>query len=162
MSGAPNLSARAWPGKIRGSGSERSADRRPSQSFHLSNLSAPLDPLREKREHADRDAPQVLVPFSRREGCSVEEAAEIAGKSVRTMRLWCEQHHIGRHVGGGPWVVSRVALEMLLDGNQVALSAYLAGDRSGQTVVRYFERVGLQDLVQRWQNLGSAMSATAT
>ncbi|WP_267360600.1 MULTISPECIES: helix-turn-helix domain-containing protein [unclassified Methylobacterium] len=106
--------------------------------------------------------PQVLVPFSRREGCSVEEAAEIAGKSVRTMRLWCEQHHIGRHVGGGPWVVSRVALEMLLDGDHVALNAYLSGNRSKQTVVRYYERIGLLDLIQRWHNIGSAMSAMAT
>lgn len=162
MSGVSNLSARVRAGKIRGLGSERSSDRQLLQSFHLSDLSTPLDPLRVKRERSDCEVPQVLVPFSRNEGCSVEEAAENAGKSVRTMRLWCEQHHIGRRVGGGPWVVSRVALEMLLDGNDVALDAYLSGDRFCAPVVRYYERVGLADLIRRWQSNGAATSAMTT
>jgi hypothetical protein len=162
MSGVSNLSARVPLGKIQRLGSKRSSDRQPLQSFHLSNLSTPLDPSRPKRERSGREVPQVLVPFSRSEGCSVEEAAENAGKSVRTMRLWCEQHHIGRRVGGGPWVVSRVALEMLLDGNNDALDAYLSGDRFCAPVVKYYERIGLADLIQRWHSNGAAISAMTT
>lgn len=77
-----------------------------------------------------QSAPRCLIPFDRREGISIEEAAEIAGKSVRTMWLWCEQHRIGRRVGGGPWVVSVVALRMLLDDDLPSLKAYLRGNRT--------------------------------
>lgn len=107
------------------------------------------------------DGPQVLRPFDRREGITVETAAEVAGRSVRTMRLWCEQHQIGRRIGGGPWVVSRVALDMLLDGDEQALRAYLAGDRESAAVVAYYEREGLSDLICRWQKLTSATSTMA-
>src|SRR5215204_1268572 len=50
--------------------------------------------------------PQVLVPFHRTEAISTAEAAELAGKHERTIRLWCEMHGIGRRVAGGPWRVS--------------------------------------------------------
>ena len=106
--------------------------------------------------------PLCLVPFNRREGLTIEEAAEIAGKSVRTLRLWCEQYQVGRRVGGGSWVVSRVALEMLLDGNAGALRAYLSGDRSDPTVVHYFQRAGLEDLIRYWRSNGAATSAMMT
>ncbi|CAO4142232.1 Helix-turn-helix domain-containing protein [Methylorubrum thiocyanatum] len=105
---------------------------------------------------------RCLIPFDRREGISVEAAAEIAGKSVRTLRLWCEQHQIGRRVGGGPWVVSRPALEMLLNDDQRALSAYLSGDRESPLVTGYFERVGLQHLPAKWGRHVAAIAATAT
>ena len=42
-----------------------------------------------------------LVPFDRREGLSLAQAAKIAGKPVDTVRLWCLNHDIGRRVGGG-------------------------------------------------------------
>ncbi len=44
-------------------------------------------------------------------------------------------------VAGGPWQVSRPALLMLLDGNQKALKAYLAGDRESEAVLTYFRLV---------------------
>lgn len=47
---------------------------------------------------------------------------------------------IGRRVGGGVWVISKVALAMHLDGDAAALKAYLSGDRSSQAVKAYFER----------------------
>src|SRR3954452_1330101 len=87
--------------------------------------------------------PHVLIPFHPREAITTAVAARIAGRAERTIRLWCEQHHIGRRVGGGPWMVSRVALTMLLDGDDAALAAYLAGDRSGARVVAYYQRAGL-------------------
>jgi len=105
---------------------------------------------------------RCLIPFDRREGISVEVAAEIAGKSVRTLRLWCEQYRIGRRVGGGPWVVSRPALEMLLNDDHHALAAYLAGDRASGIVLAYFDQVGLQNLPAKWGRHAAAIAATAT
>jgi hypothetical protein len=88
------------------------------------------------------DEPQVLRPFYRSEARSIAEAAEIAGRSPRTLRQWCLLYDIGRRIGG-QWAVSKVALAMWLDGNKEALAAYLAGDRSSPTVTAYFERCGV-------------------
>jgi hypothetical protein len=84
---------------------------------------------------------QILCPFDKRECISLKQAAEIAGKSESTMRGWCEVHGLGRRVGGGTWSVSKVALAMFLDGDEVALRAYHAGDRSHELVTPYFERM---------------------
>jgi hypothetical protein len=62
-------------------------------------------------------------------GFSLGEAADLAGKSVGTVRNWCIQHGLSRRVGGGTWVVSKVAFAMFLDGEMVALAAYKRGDR---------------------------------
>ena len=70
--------------------------------------------------------PQVLRPFNRSEALPIDEAAQIAGRSKRTMREWCLLYDIGRRIQGR-WAVSKVALAMLLDGNKEALAAYLAG-----------------------------------
>ena len=90
---------------------------------------------------------QTLVPFDRREGVTLKQAAGIAGKSESTLRGWCERHGLGRRVGGGTWVVSRVALAMFLDGNRRALTAYLAGRRTEDAVAAYFRRLGLEMLL---------------
>ena len=87
----------------------------------------------------------VLKPYDPREGISLAEAAALAGKKAGTIRNWCVQHDLGRRVGGGKWVVSRVALAMFLDGDKKALRAYHAGDRASDLVAPYFERFGLQD-----------------
>jgi hypothetical protein len=88
------------------------------------------------------DEPQVLRPFNRAEVCSAEEAARVAGRPVRTIRDWCRLHDIGRHIGGR-WAVSKVAIQMWLDGDKEALAAYLAGDRISPMVTEYFERFGV-------------------
>ena len=85
----------------------------------------------------------ALVPFDAREGISLSQAAIRAGKSESTVRGWCLQHGLGRRVGGGVWIVSKVALTMFLDGDQKALAAYLAGDRSSSLVKQYFERTAV-------------------
>jgi hypothetical protein len=88
--------------------------------------------------------PQVcltLIPFDKREGVTLTEAAGVAGKSPSTIRNWCVQHDLGRRVGGGTWVVSKVALAMFLDGDTRALRAYHAGDRSSELVASYFQRL---------------------
>jgi hypothetical protein len=89
-----------------------------------------------------RHEPQVLRPFHRSEVLSVAEAADMAGKSLRTLRGWCLLHDIGRRIQGR-WAVSKVALAMLLDGNKEALAAYLAGERHSPIVTEYFERCGV-------------------
>lgn len=85
----------------------------------------------------------VLVPFDAREGISLAIAAERAGKSETTVRSWCVRHGLGRRVGGGVWVVSKVALAMFLDDDRIALAAYLSGDRSSPTMKLYFDRFGI-------------------
>lgn len=93
------------------------------------------------------NACMTLIPYDKREGIPLNVAAERAGKSPGTIRNWCIEHGIGRRVGGGQWVVSKVALAMLLDGDDAALNAYKKGNRSIDSVVRYFERMGIADLV---------------
>jgi hypothetical protein len=44
---------------------------------------------------------QILCPFDKRECITLKQAADIAGKSESTLRGWCEQHGLGRRVGGG-------------------------------------------------------------
>ena len=83
--------------------------------------------------------PRILRPFHRSEVLSVAEAASVARKSVRTIRLSCQLHDVGRRIGGR-WAVSKVALAMLLDGNREALRAYLDGDRRSEIVLAYFRR----------------------
>jgi hypothetical protein len=96
----------------------------------------------------------TLIPYDKREGFSVGEAANLAGKSVGTIRNWCLQHGLGRRVGGGTWVVSKVAFAMFLDDDMVALAAYQSGDRSSPLVAPYFERFNL--LRQKPQNAQSS------
>jgi hypothetical protein len=89
------------------------------------------------------DEKKILSPFNKRECINLKEAADIAGKSESTMRSWCDEHGLGRRIGGGAWSVSRVALAMFLDGDVKALRAYHAGDRTSELVLSYFRRVGI-------------------
>ncbi|OPH84128.1 hypothetical protein [Nitrobacter vulgaris] len=86
----------------------------------------------------------TLIPYDKREGIPLNVAAERAGKSPGTVRNWCIEHGIGRRVGGGQWIVSKVALAMFLDGDYEALRRYKSGDRSSDCVVAYFKREGLE------------------
>jgi hypothetical protein len=90
---------------------------------------------------AEPQACLTLIPFDKSEGMTLTEAAGVAGKSPGTIRNWCVQHDLGRRVGGGTWVVSKVALAMFLDGDTRALRAYHAGDRSSDLVASYFQRL---------------------
>ncbi|MBD8901400.1 hypothetical protein MBTS_03980 [Methylobacterium bullatum] len=74
------------------------------------------------------------------------EAAQQANRTERTIRMWCRDHDIGRRIAGGPWLVSRVALAMFLNGDEAALRAYLAGERQSSSVLAYFAAHGLEEL----------------
>lgn len=90
-----------------------------------------------------RPVPQVLIPWIPEEAISVAQAAVIARKAPRTVREWAARHDIGRRIVGGDWMISHVALLMLLEGNATALARYLAGDRQSQDVASYFSRLGV-------------------
>jgi hypothetical protein len=81
--------------------------------------------------------------LDKRECINLKESASISGKSESTMRGWREERGLGRRIGGGPWMVSKVALAMFLDGDVKALRAYHAGARESELVALYFRRAGL-------------------
>jgi hypothetical protein len=85
---------------------------------------------------------------------TVKEAAALIGRPERTIRHWCEVHGIGRRIVGGAIAVSRVALTMLIEDDDEALRAYLAGDRQSELVRAYYERLGIR--------CDAAIAATAT
>ena len=93
----------------------------------------------------------TLIPYDKREGIPLNVAAERAGKSPGTIRNWCIEHGIGRRVGGGQWIVSKVALAMFLDGDNEALRRYKSGDRISDCVLAYFRREGLEGLLEKWR-----------
>jgi hypothetical protein len=90
----------------------------------------------------------TLVPFDIRESMSLREAAMAAGKTPRTMRNWCIEKGIGRLVGK-TWLVSRVALQMYLDGDTDSLVSYRDhGVRASYPpVAEYFRRTQLGELL---------------
>lgn len=81
----------------------------------------------------------VLVPYDKADAIDLQNAAFIAGRSVSTMRNWCESFGVGRRIVG-KWVVSYSALLMLLDGDHAALRAYHQGDRCSALVQTYLAR----------------------
>jgi hypothetical protein len=92
---------------------------------------------------------KTLIPFHPDECMTVAEAATVAGMSPRRIREWCSEHGIGRHLfPGGPWIVSRVALRMLLEGAADDLCAYLHGARASYpTVAPFYRRTNLEHLL---------------
>ena len=89
-----------------------------------------------------RDCRKILSPYNWREACTVEQAADRCGKAPGTIRNWIEVYGIGRRIVG-EYAVSRVALEMLLEGDDAALCFYHAGEHETETVARYFVNLGL-------------------
>jgi hypothetical protein len=88
------------------------------------------------------DERKILTPFNPKEAITTAQASVRAGKSVGTIRYWCDKHGIGRKIAGEIHV-SRVALEMLLEGDDAALATYHAGERDTDSVRRYFNALGL-------------------
>jgi len=99
---------------------------------------------------SEPDPRLVMVPFDARESISVAVAAKLSGKGSNTLRLWAEQHGIGRKIGGA-WHISRVAQQIFLDGDTAALAAYHDGNRTDPAVRSYFELVSCGALLQKSQ-----------
>jgi hypothetical protein len=86
---------------------------------------------------------RVLTPYDPREGMKIGEAAKRSGKSKATVKNWCIHRGIGRRVAGGVWVISRPALEMLLEDDHAALLEYHSGNLTSPVVRFYFDRTGV-------------------
>ena len=99
-------------------------------------------PMRERVAEQQSTSRQILTPFNPKEAIVVSEAALRAGVSVSTIRYWSDRRGIGRLVGGR-YRISRLALEMVLAGDEAALELYHAGKLSHPSVAAYFERSGL-------------------
>jgi hypothetical protein len=88
--------------------------------------------------------PKILIPYNRQESRTVAQAAALTGKCSRTIRQWAALLCIGRRIPeGGPWQISRVALQMVLESDEAALHSYLLGDRHSEIVRAYFSRLGI-------------------
>lgn len=84
----------------------------------------------------------LTAPYDPREGMTLRQAAQRAGKSETTIKNWAIKWGLGRRVGGGLWVISRPALEMFLDGNDAALRDYHRSNWT-EAVREYFGRTGV-------------------
>lgn len=87
-----------------------------------------------------------LAPIlSRRdELMDVKTAADYAGRSDKTIRLWCRDYGIGRQSGpSATFEVNMIGLEMVLHGDFAALEMLRAGDRMAPEVRRYLDHIGL-------------------
>jgi hypothetical protein len=98
---------------------------------------------------SESDGLKILVPYVAAEAIELTVAAKVTGRSAGTIRGWCLKYGIGRRIVGGPWQVSRLALQMLLDGNTKALLAYQTGDRHGDLVAPYVQRFNLSREFER-------------
>lgn len=84
----------------------------------------------------------VLRPFVAKEVFSTREAAQHSRTTPATVINWANKYSIGRLIAAR-WAISRIALEMLLDNDRVALKKYLAGDRTSPAVIAYYERLSV-------------------
>lgn len=84
------------------------------------------------------------VPMLPDEIIRIKEAAFRAGVCARTIRRWNQAHAIGRQCGpGAPLQISAIALEMVMEGDAVALERLRTNDRTHPDVRRYIDRVGV-------------------
>lgn len=75
----------------------------------------------------------------------VDQAAHYAQRDPKTIRRWCKEFGIGRQAGSNaPLEISRVALEMVLQGDSAALELLREGKRTHAAVQRYFDHIGLR------------------
>ena len=86
--------------------------------------------------------PSVLRPYIPEEAVSGRMAAKYANVTPQTIASWAEKHNIGRVILR-KLVISRVALQALLEDEQELLSAYLSGDRESPSVRRMYARLGI-------------------
>lgn len=74
----------------------------------------------------------------------MKRAEDHAGKTDKTIRNWCRQYGIGRQsCPGAPIEISAPALEMVLEGDMIALELLREGNRTHPRVKRYFDHLGI-------------------
>lgn len=76
--------------------------------------------------------------------CDIKFAAHYSRRDSKTIRRWCKKHGIGRQSGPrAPIEISRVALEMVLQGDWEALELLRYGKRTHPDVILYFDHIGV-------------------
>ena len=106
----------------------------------------------EQGKRARADWQPRLIGNDPRERLTTAEAAKIAGKTERCIRLWCESFGLGRRItiaGASPWVLSRPLFLCFLDGpaGQVEVRRFNEGEPAGPRLRAHYERLGLVDLL---------------
>ncbi|QKC81524.1 hypothetical protein [Mesorhizobium sp. NZP2077] len=86
------------------------------------------------------------VLMRRDEIFSVSQAAHYAKRTEKTIRGWVKNDGIGRQAKkGGPIEISRIALLMVLQNDEVALELLRNGERSHPDVLRYIREIGVPE-----------------
>lgn len=89
----------------------------------------------------EKSAPILCRPD---ETIGLREASDYAGRSEKTVKLWCRRDGIGHRSGpGGSYRVNLIALEMVIHGDREALELLRRGDRTSERVLRYFDHLGI-------------------
>jgi hypothetical protein len=76
---------------------------------------------------------------------TVPEAARRYGKSMRTIRRWCEEAPVSHRVGGGPHRISVPLADLYALGRRAELAAFVDGKPPAEVVCEPFELHGLLD-----------------
>jgi Helix-turn-helix domain len=76
---------------------------------------------------------------------TVGEAARRYGKSVRTIRRWCEEASISHRVGGGPHRISAPLADLYAFGRRAEIAAFVDGKPPAEVVCEAFELHGVLD-----------------
>lgn len=75
---------------------------------------------------------------------TVQRAAFRARRTEKTIRIWCREYGIARQSGKwSPLEISAPALEMVMHGDFETLEILRNGNRTHESVVRYFQHLGL-------------------
>ncbi|MER2266692.1 hypothetical protein [Methylobacterium oxalidis] len=93
---------------------------------------------RDKRGCLGAVAPAILRPYDPNNAIGIGAARQISGEQRLRLIALAQRYNLGRKIGAR-WTFSRVALQAFLDGDDEALSAYLAGDRTSPAVLRAYE-----------------------
>jgi hypothetical protein len=76
---------------------------------------------------------------------TVPEAALRYGRSVRTIRRWCEEAPISHRIGGGPHRISVPLADLYALGARRELTAFVNGKAPTEIIMEAFELHGVLD-----------------
>jgi hypothetical protein len=106
------------------------------------------------------DTLKILDPYHGLEAITIPAAESLTGIPARTLRRWCVKYRIGRRVGGykRPWMLSKVALAIVLARDWGALAAYHRGMRTEEPVANYYRAAGLEGILREFAALEESTS----